>query len=75
MRIRRQCLSRKFKRCDGLLSGHSRKGFQEFIKRIACFEVVKQVLDGDARADENERAPKDFGIAMDGGRVHFALHD
>ncbi len=49
---------------NGLIASHGRKLIQELIERIACLEIVEEVVDRHARADEYELAAHDLGIAV-----------
>lgn len=63
-------LSRQRQRRNGLFAAYGRELLEELIERITRFEVIEQVEDRDARADENELSAHDFGIAVD----HLFLH-
>src|SRR6185436_17355949 len=47
---------------DHLLPTHSGKAGEEFVNRLATFEVIYEVLDRNARASENRRAAKDIRV-------------
>src|SRR3954471_17355338 len=49
---------------NGLLAAHRRKFLEELIQRIAGFEIVKEVVEGNPRADEYQFAAHDLGIAV-----------
>jgi hypothetical protein len=55
----------RFERCDGPIARHARKLAQEFIERLAAFEVVEQRLDGYTGADKDRRAAEGLWIAVD----------
>lgn len=42
---------------------------QECIQGVSGFEIVKEILDSNARTDEYRRPAKDVGIAMHHGQL------
>lgn len=76
-------IARGFERSDGSIARHTRKLAQEFIERLATFEIVKQRLDRHAGADKDRRAAKGLWVGVDsvleihsalGDRVLFSIH-
>ena len=59
---------------DHLLAFYGRETIQEIFNGFAAFEVINQVLERDARADEDRRAAHDFGIGMNHALQVFHLH-
>ena len=47
-------------RCDGLFAAHGWELVQKFLETVAGFEIVKERLNRDARADEDRRAAEAF---------------
>src|SRR6185295_10725910 len=57
-------LAGELKSSNGLLSSDGRKLSQEFIKRVAAFEVVEQRLHRHASPNEDRGAAEDLGVTM-----------
>ena len=64
MRIRYQQLLGLFEHSHGLLVGHRRKIVQKLSKRMATFQVIHQVLDGNSSSHENRVPAKNLWIRM-----------
>ena len=73
MRIRRQRLTRKFQRRDGLLACHGGKRIQEIIYRVTCFKEIEEILDRDTCANEDRYATLNVGIAVNYGMLHTTV--
>jgi hypothetical protein len=61
VRILRQSLPSGRKRCDGPFSRHGGKGRQEVVARVSGLELVEEILDRNARAEEDWYAALNCG--------------
>lgn len=52
---------------------NARKVIEKLIKGLAGFKIIKQVLDGNARASENRNSALDSGIDNDQALTHFVM--
>src|SRR5437764_11648923 len=62
---------RQLERSDRLISPYRRELFQKLVQRIARFEIIEEVVDGNARSDEDQFASHDLRVAVN----HFILHE
>lgn len=59
-----------FQRLNRHVAGDGGELAQEFVKGMATFEVVDEVLEGDARASKAGDAVEDLGVGDDDGLAH-----
>ena len=59
---------------DDLLAFDRRERIQEIFDGFAAFEIVHEILERNARADENWCAAHDFRVRMDYAFEFFQLH-
>src|SRR5262245_7054012 len=64
IRTGRQRRFGEFKSSDRLISTDRRKRVKEVLESVASFKVVKQILDRDARADEDRDSSEDPRMAV-----------
>ena len=74
MRILYKSRSCLLKDSDRHLPRHRRELLQKHIQRIAFFDVVEQVLNGDSRSREDRRATLDVRVYDDQRGIHDVLH-
>ena len=61
IRTRSQPRAREFQRRDSLFPRYRREVFQESLKRIACGQIINEVLERDSCACEDRVPPKTSG--------------
>src|SRR5690242_20837645 len=54
-------LSREVQDGDSLLAGHAGEAFEKIVEGLAAFEVIKEVLDRDARTGEARSTAEQIG--------------
>jgi hypothetical protein len=65
MRILDQQLLRLLESSNDLISAHGRKIVEELIDRMTTFEIIQEILQRDAGADEDRDASEDFRVSVD----------
>src|SRR5262249_28416994 len=58
-----------FQSSNGLLPRHGWKRIKELLEAVIAFEIVDQVSEGNARADEHRRPTQDLRVAVNDGQT------